>query len=102
MRDLATETSTQTQKGWVGNFSGESGQRKEIMKQFIGRSIDVEDAYGNYVFAMSLDEIHEKPTQKEDCITNSIPASEFPVYTDKGRTAWCTLGYVQENIKYLI
>ena len=72
------------------------------MKNFIGRTIDIEDAHGNYVFAMSIDEIHEKPTQKERCITNSIPASEFPVYTDKDRTAWMTYGYLQENMEYLV
>ena len=77
-------------------------KERKYMKQFIGRSIDIEDEYGNYVFAMSMDEIHDKPTQKEDCITNSIPASEFPVYTDKSRTAWCTLGYVQENMEHLV
>ena len=100
---MATENLNPNPKGMGGNFSGEVRTAKGIeMKQFLGRQIDIEDAYGNYVFAMSMDEIHEKPTQKEDCITNSIPASEFPVYTDKSRTAWCTLGYVQENIKYLI
>lgn len=72
------------------------------MKNFIGRTIDIEDAHGNYVFGMSIDEIHEKPTQKEGCITNSIPASEFPVYTDKDRTAWMTYGYLQEHMEYLV
>ena len=72
------------------------------MKNFIGRTIDIEDTHGNYVFGMSIDEIHEKPTQKEGCITNSIPASEFPVYTDKDRTAWMTYGYLQENMEYLV
>ena len=65
-------------------------RRKEQMKNYIGRTIDIEDEHGNYVFAMSIDEIHERPTQVEGCITNSIPASEFPVYTDKEKTSWMT------------
>ncbi len=72
------------------------------MKNFIGQTIDIENEYGDYVFAMSIDEIHEKPTQEEGCITNSIPASEFPVYTDKQRTAWMTYSYLQENMEYLV
>ena len=83
-------------------FPEESGQRKEIMKEYLGRYFDQEDEHGNYVFAMYIDEIHEKPTQKEGCITNSIPASEFPVYTDRDRTAWMNYGYLKNNLKYLV
>ena len=58
------------------------------MNVFLGRRFDQEDENGNYVFAMTLEEVLEEPTGDDD-ITAEVPKEDYPIFFD--RTGDCLL-----------
>jgi len=71
------------------------------MNVFLGRRFDQEDENGNYVFAMTLEEVLEEPTGDDD-ITAEVPKEDYPIFFDRTGDAYASVEYIRKNIQYLI
>lgn len=71
------------------------------MNVFLGRRFDQQDEDGNYVFAMTLEEVLEEPTGDSD-ITAEVPKEYFPIFFDRTGDAYASVEYIKKNIQHLI